>query len=39
MAPVDITIDVAMGQGQASCRVMSCDLTKEYVRINAEYRT
>ena len=39
MAPVEITIEVAMGQGEASCRVMTCDLTKEYVRINADYRT
>ena len=39
MAPTDITITVEMGMGEGHCRVMTCDLTKEYVRINAEYRT
>lgn len=39
MAPTDITITVEMGMGESHCRVMTCDLTKEYVRINAEYRT
>lgn len=39
MAPSDILIRIDMGAGSGRCRVMTCDLTKEYVRINAEYRT
>lgn len=39
MAPTDIEIRIDMGVGSGQCRVMTCDLTKEYVRINAEYRT
>ena len=39
MNPVDIDIRISMGVGSGYCRVMTCDLTKEYVRINAEYRT
>ncbi len=39
MAPSDIEILIDMGVGDGYCRVMTCDLTKEYVRINAEYRT
>ncbi len=35
----EIDIRIAMGAGSGYCRVMTCDLTKEYVRINAEYRT
>jgi glutamate N-acetyltransferase/amino-acid N-acetyltransferase len=25
--------------GDASCRIWTCDLTHDYVRINGEYRT
>lgn len=39
MAPTDIEIVINMGVGSGFCRVMTCDLTKDYVRINAEYRT
>ena len=39
MEAVDIAIRISMGAGSGYCRVMTCDLTKEYVRINAEYRT
>jgi len=39
MAPTDIEIEIALNLGDAQCRVMTCDLTTEYVRINAEYRT
>ena len=39
MNPTDIDIRISMGAGSGYCRVMTCDLTKEYVRINAEYRT
>lgn len=39
MAPTEIEIQIALNLGDAHCRVMTCDLTTEYVRINAEYRT
>jgi N-acetylglutamate synthase (N-acetylornithine aminotransferase) len=39
MAPTDIEIEIALNLGDAQCRVMTCDLTTKYVRINAEYRT
>lgn len=35
----DINIAVDLGAGQASSTVWTCDLSAEYVRINAEYRT
>lgn len=35
----DINIAVDLGAGAASSTVWTCDLTAEYVRINAEYRT
>lgn len=35
----DINIAVDLGAGSASSTVWTCDLTAEYVRINAEYRT
>jgi glutamate N-acetyltransferase/amino-acid N-acetyltransferase len=35
----DVLIRVALGQGKASARFWTCDLTEEYVRINASYRT
>jgi glutamate N-acetyltransferase/amino-acid N-acetyltransferase len=34
-----ITIRVALGRGEASTRVLTCDLSYDYVKINAEYRT
>ncbi|GAB4407790.1 MAG: bifunctional glutamate N-acetyltransferase/amino-acid acetyltransferase ArgJ [Thermodesulfovibrionales bacterium] len=34
---IKITVDLHIGN--ASARVLTCDLTEEYVRINAEYRT
>ena len=34
-----VPILVDLKQGQASARVWTCDLTAEYVRINASYRT
>ena len=34
---IEITIDLA--SGSSSSKVWSCDLTEEYVRINAEYET
>ncbi|MCG6943026.1 MAG: bifunctional glutamate N-acetyltransferase/amino-acid acetyltransferase ArgJ [Thiohalocapsa sp.] len=32
-------IRVALGRGDAAARVITCDLSYDYVRINAEYRT
>lgn len=34
---VRITVDLK--SGKASAKVLTCDLTEEYIRINAEYRT
>ena len=39
MAEEIITIRIQLGRGLAQQRVLSCDLSHEYVRINAEYRT
>ena len=39
MAQDEIQIRVALGRGQASETVMTCDFSYDYVRINAEYRT
>lgn len=35
----EISIVVNLGQGSASTRVWTCDLTHEYVTINGDYRT
>ena len=35
----EITVSVGLGAGNASSTVWTCDLSAEYVRINAEYRT
>jgi glutamate N-acetyltransferase / amino-acid N-acetyltransferase len=35
----EIAVSVDLGAGSASSRVWTCDLSAEYVRINAEYRT
>lgn len=39
MQPTDIDIHVALGRGEASANVWTCDLSYDYVKINAEYRT
>jgi len=39
MARDQFRIRVALGRGTASAQLRSCDLSYEYVRINAEYRT
>ncbi len=39
MARSDITIRVRLGRGDQCCRVWTTDLSYDYVRINAEYRT
>jgi glutamate N-acetyltransferase / amino-acid N-acetyltransferase len=33
------TLRVALGLGRARDRVLTCDLTKEYVAINGDYRS
>src|SRR5262249_45816208 len=35
----ELTVGVHLGAGQASSTVWTCDLSAEYVRINADYRT
>ena len=35
----DVTIAIAMGEGEGSCTCWGCDLTYEYVKINGDYRT
>jgi glutamate N-acetyltransferase/amino-acid N-acetyltransferase len=35
----DLTVGVDLGAGRASSTVWTCDLSAEYVRINADYRT
>jgi glutamate N-acetyltransferase / amino-acid N-acetyltransferase len=35
----EIAVGVELGAGRASATVWTCDLSAEYVRINAEYRT
>ncbi|MFI3185747.1 MAG: bifunctional glutamate N-acetyltransferase/amino-acid acetyltransferase ArgJ [Methylococcaceae bacterium] len=35
----DITVTVKLGRGTAVQEVLTCDLSYEYVKINAEYRT
>ncbi len=39
MSRRDYTITIDMGQGDAECRFLTCDLTAEYVSINADYST
>ncbi len=39
MKQTDITVRVQLGRGDAHATVWTCDLSHEYVRINAEYRT
>ncbi len=35
----EITVQVKLGRGEAQCTVWTSDLSYDYVRINAEYRT
>lgn len=35
----EFEVRVDLGRGRASCTYLTCDLTAEYVRINAAYRT
>lgn len=39
MARPEIGIRVALGAGEATARVWTCDFSYDYVRINAEYRS
>jgi glutamate N-acetyltransferase / amino-acid N-acetyltransferase len=39
MKEQEITVRVALGLGKATDRVLTCDLTKEYIAINADYRS
>ena len=39
MSETDITVRVVLGRGDASQRVLTCDFSYDYVKINAEYRT
>jgi len=39
LAADEVEIEVHLGAGRASDRVWTCDLTYDYVRINAEYRS
>lgn len=35
----EYTIRVSLGRGKAETRVLTCDLSYDYIKINAEYRT
>ncbi|RME32909.1 MAG: bifunctional glutamate N-acetyltransferase/amino-acid acetyltransferase ArgJ [Gammaproteobacteria bacterium] len=39
MAGDEITVTIDLGRGDAATTVWTCDLSYDYVRINAEYRT
>jgi glutamate N-acetyltransferase/amino-acid N-acetyltransferase len=39
MKQTEITVRVALGRGQASATVWTCDLSYDYVKINADYRS
>ena len=39
MKQSEITIRVKLARGDAAATVWTCDLSHEYVTINAEYRT
>lgn len=39
MGQDELTIRVALGRGEANTRVLTCDLSYDYVKINAEYRS
>jgi glutamate N-acetyltransferase/amino-acid N-acetyltransferase len=34
-----VTLEISMGRGPGRARVLTCDLSYDYVRINAEYTT
>lgn len=39
MAKSEFSIRVDLGRGEANARVLTCDLSYDYVKINAEYRS
>ena len=39
LAGKEVHLRIALGQGKASATAWTCDLTYDYVRINAEYHT
>jgi glutamate N-acetyltransferase/amino-acid N-acetyltransferase len=39
MLQPEYTITIDLGEGDATCRFLTCDLTVEYVHINADYST
>src|SRR5262249_26240761 len=39
MKRAEITIKVGLGMGRGRDRVLTCDLTKDYVAINGDYRS
>jgi len=39
MVPNDLNVKVLLGRGHGSCVVWTTDLSYDYVKINAEYRT
>ncbi len=39
MAETDIVLRILIGSGRALARIWTCDLSYDYVRINAEYRS
>ncbi|GFP38199.1 glutamate N-acetyltransferase / amino-acid N-acetyltransferase [Candidatus Hakubella thermalkaliphila] len=36
---IEVSILINLNKGSASAKVLTCDLTEEYIRVNAEYRT
>ena len=39
MKKKEITIDINLGSGNKACEVLTCDLSYDYVKINADYTT
>jgi glutamate N-acetyltransferase/amino-acid N-acetyltransferase len=39
LAKPEYTIAISLGRGKASATIWTCDLSYDYVKINAEYRT
>ncbi len=39
MASPEVSIRIAVGDGPGTSRVLGCDLSYDYVRINGEYTT
>ncbi len=39
LGPAGVTLELDLGLGQGEARVWTCDLSYDYVRINAEYHT